>query len=165
MGQGQWHISRSGVQAAAVLVGTSTQVCASHISFIFMYSLLERKHELISQLFWRNILILRLGRSGKWFFDVLCNVPQPFICYHDVKNGNVPPRQFTSKTLQDQINIFPIQWVLLFFSHKMLSVLANAYSYMYECCLMVEHFFLWKKNLLYFLITKILEFLHVFYSL
>lgn len=38
------------------------------------------------------------GRSGKWFFDVLCNVPQPFICYHDVKNGNVPPRQFTTST-------------------------------------------------------------------
>lgn len=112
--------------------------------------LLEREHELISQLFWRNVLILRLGRSGKWFFDVLCNVPQPFICYHDVKNGNVPPRQFTSKTLQDQINIFPIQWVLLFFSHKMLSVLANAYSYMYECCLMVYHFFMKKKIIVFF---------------
>lgn len=38
------------------------------------------------------------GRSGKWFFDALCNFPLPFICYHDVKNGNLPPRQFTTST-------------------------------------------------------------------
>ncbi|XP_048752140.2 macrophage mannose receptor 1-like isoform X2 [Ostrea edulis] len=38
------------------------------------------------------------GRSGGWYFDLPCNTPLPFICYHDVKNGNVQPRQFTTLT-------------------------------------------------------------------
>lgn len=37
------------------------------------------------------------GRSGKWYFDLLCSTRLPFICYQDVQNGHVTPRQFTSK--------------------------------------------------------------------
>ncbi|XP_061196791.1 macrophage mannose receptor 1-like [Saccostrea echinata] len=38
------------------------------------------------------------GRSGGWYFDLPCNTPLPFICYSDVMNGNVQPRQFTTFT-------------------------------------------------------------------
>ncbi|XP_022332922.2 macrophage mannose receptor 1-like isoform X2 [Crassostrea virginica] len=38
------------------------------------------------------------GRSGKWYFDLLCSTRLPFICYQDVQNGHVTPRQFTTIT-------------------------------------------------------------------